>query len=453
MTDIKKLQAWLSKRQVDEVECLVSDMAGVARGKILPAGKFIKSMEEESLRIPEGVFGQTVTGDYAETSGVMDEVQFDVTMTPDPSTLRLVPWYERADEPSALVLCDSYYLDGRPVEFSPRYVLQRVLEQLKELGVKPVVAPELEFYLVDQNKDPDYPLTLPVGLNGRRESGRQAYGIDAANEFDPIVEDIYRYCEEAQIDIDTMAHEVGPAQLEINFNHGDPLKLADQVFLFKRAVRQAALKHGIYATFMAKPHENQPGSAMHIHQSLLDISTGKNIFSTASGKDSRRFMYYIGGLQRYLPAAMALLAPNVNSYKRIARYSDAPINVHWGHDNRTVGLRVPLSSAQSRRVENRVPGADCNPYLAMAATLACGYLGIKDRLLPSKPVKGNAYRYAFGLPLHQVDALGKFHHARRLRDVLGEVFVRAYIEVKNTEYDLYQQVISSWEREHLLLNV
>ncbi len=204
---------------------------------------------------------------------------------------------------------------------------------------------------------------------------------------------------------------------------------------------------------MAKPHQYEPGSAMHIHQSVVDAKTGQNLFATRAGKDSRLFRHHIGGLQRYLIPAMPLLAPNVNSYRRLMPYSDAPINVHWGHDNRTVGLRVPGSDAANRRVENRVAGVDANPYLAIAASLACGWLGMTEKLEPNNPVEGNAYRFAFSLPRHLTDALYKLNHSRPLKDALGERFVAALIEVKNLEYDAYQRVISSWERENLLLNV
>src|SRR5262249_22848788 len=226
----------------------------------------------------------------------------------------------------------------------------------------------------------DLRLLPPIGRSGRAETGRQSYGIDAVNEFDPIFEDVYDYCETQEIDIDTLTHESGAAQMEINFNHGDPLKLADQTFLFKRTVRHAAMRHQIYATSMAKPLANEPGSSMHIHQSVVDKQTGRNLFADSNGRDSALFRAHVAGLQRYLPLVMPLLAPNVNSYRRLQPYSDAPINVHWGVDNRTVGLRVPVSSAAARRIENRLAGADANPYLAIAASLACGYLGMVDRL-------------------------------------------------------------------------
>jgi glutamine synthetase len=308
------------------VECLVPDLSGIARGKIVPAEKFLRILRDRGLRLPESVFIQTVTGDTPSNT-VTNPENSDVYMLPDPSSVRFVPWY---DAPTAAVICDCVYADGTAVDISPRWVLKRVLELYAERGWKPLVAPELEFFLVALNKDPDYPLTPPVGRSGRQESGRQAFGIDAVNEFDPIFEAVYDYCEKQDIDVDTMSHEAGAAQIEINFNHGDALSLADQVFLFKRTVREAAIRHGIYATFMAKPMQNEPGSAMHIHQSLVDVETGRNLFGLPDGGDTPLFMSYIAGLQKYLPSAMPLLAPNVNSYRRLVQGSDAPINVHWG---------------------------------------------------------------------------------------------------------------------------
>ncbi|WP_119462383.1 glutamine synthetase family protein [Rhodospirillaceae bacterium SYSU D60014] len=450
---MKQLEEWLTERKIDEVECLVPDMAGIARGKILPANKFIKSARGHALRLPESIFIQTVTGDYGgdeEGVFVTSPQDVDVYLQPDASTVRLVPWY---DEPTAQVLNDCYYADGSPVEIASRHVLRRVLELYDERGWKPIVAPELEFFLVQINTDPDLPLVPPIGQSGRPESGRQSYGIDAVNEFDPIFEDVYDFCEAQEIDIDTLTHESGAAQMEINFNHGDPMKLADQAFLFKRTVRHAAMRHQVYATFMAKPLANEPGSSMHIHQSVVDKRSGRNLFADSRGRDSALFRAHVAGLQRYLPMVMPLLAPNVNSFRRLQPHSDAPINVHWGVDNRTVGLRVPISSPGARRVENRLAGADANPYLAIAASLACGYLGMAEKLKPTKQIEGSAYRLAHTLPRTLYDALHKFNGCRPLRPVLGEKFMRAVDAVKKTELDAYQRVISSWEREHLLLNV
>jgi glutamine synthetase len=343
--------------------------------------------------------------------------------------------------------------DGSPIDFAPRNVLRRVQNLYKDLGLTPIVAPELEFYLLARNVDPDLPLTPPIGRSGRKETSRQLYSIDAVNEFDPLFEDIYDYCEVMDLELDTLIHEFGAGQMEINFLHDEPMLLADKSFFFKRVLREAALRHDMYATFMAKPMQHEPGSAMHIHQSVIDAKTGKNIFSLPNGEASPLFFNYIAGLQKYLPAAMALLAPYVNSYRRIVRDGAAPINIEWGYDNRTVGILVPISDPSARRVENRVAGADANPYLAMAATLACGYLGIVEKLKPTEVTTGSAYAHDYQLPRGLSEALRELENAKALHEVLGKSFVDVYLAVKETEHDEFMRVISPWEREHLLMHV
>lgn len=446
---VEEAISWLRELRIDEVECIVPDMTGMMRGKIVPREDFIRVIEE-GVRLPEFVFFQGVTGDTADESQVVNPLDRDVRAVPDLATLRIVPWYA---EPTAQVICDCYFADGSLVDFAPRSVLRRVMDLYKAKGLRPVVAPELEFYLIAKSEDPDLPFSVPVGLSGRREAGRQGYSIEHANDFDHVVNLIYDYCEASRIEIATMAHEAGPAQLEMNFRHGDPIERADQTFLFKRTARQAAQKHNMVATFMAMPHENEPGSATHIHQSIVRIADKTNILSNPDGSDSASLMHYIAGLQRYVPASMSLFCPNVNSYRRIRRESAAPINVHWGRDNRTCGLRVPDSDRDARRVENRVIGADSNPYIATAATLACGLLGLEERREPEPVVTVNAHTLGVSLPAHLQDALLELADCKPLGRVLGERFVEAYIDVKKLEWRLYNRVISSWEREFLVMNV
>ena len=182
-----ELEQWLKDHRITEVECMVPDVAAIARGKILPTAKFLDTFRRQGLRLPESVFGLTVTGDTVTESEIISEMEPDVILLPDPTTVRLVPWYE---EPTAAVICDVAYQDGQPVTLSPRHILRHIVEMFKAEGWKPVMAPELEFYLAMKNVDPDYPLKPPVGRSGRPETGRQAYGIDAVNEFDPIFEDM-----------------------------------------------------------------------------------------------------------------------------------------------------------------------------------------------------------------------------------------------------------------------
>ncbi|MEO1458839.1 MAG: glutamine synthetase, partial [Pseudomonadota bacterium] len=270
---------------------------------------------------------------------------------------------------------------------------------------------------------------------------------------DTVIEHIYDYAEALGLEIDTIIQEAGAAQLEVNLRHGDPIELADQVFLFKRLIREAALRCGCYATFMAKPHEEQPGSAMHIHQSVISTETGETLFSEADGRPSALFRHFIGGQQAYLRAACCLMAPYVNSYRRLVPGLTAPINLDWGRDNRTTGLRVPIAEPSARRVENRVVGADANPYLAIAATLACGYLGMVEGLAPRDEVRTDSYDRDRGLPYGLLEAVEELRNCTALREILGAGFSNLYSAVKLHEYEEFMRVISPWEREHLLLNV
>lgn len=439
------ISEWLRERRITEVECVTPDFTGIARGKIVPREKF---NEDEGMRLPQVVLVQTVTGEYAED--ITPTTDPDMVLIPDPNTIRLVPW---AKDPVAQVIHDCFHFDGTPIELSPRHVLKRVLKLYEEKGWEPVVAPEMEFYIVDINRDPDLPLQPPLGRTGRPETGRKAYSIDAVNEYDDLFEDVYDYCDAQGLQIDTLIHEIGACQMEINFLHGNALELADQIFLFKRTVREAAIRHQMYATFMAKPMENEPGSAMHIHMSVVDKTTGENIFSKPDGEPSALFYQSIAGMQKYFPAVISLFAPFVNSYRRLTRYYAAPINVQWGFDNRTCGIRVPYSTPAARRIENRVPGVDCNPYLALAATLACGYLGIIEQLNPSEPLTGDAYSLPFAFERGLEGAIAVLADCKPISDVLGEKFIKAYCAVKQAEYVEYAKVISPWERKHLLLHV
>ena len=443
------LLRWLKDRRITEVECLVPDITGNARGKIIPAAKF---SHDYGTRLPEGIFVTTVTGDYPdEYYELVSPSDSDMYLRPDPETVRMVPW---AADPTAQIIHDCYTRDGNPHELAPRSVLRHMLSLYDAMGLKPIVAPELEFFLVQKNTDPDFPLQPPAGRSGRPETARQSYSIDAVNEFDPILDMMYDYAEAMELDVDTLIHESGAAQLEVNFQHADPMSRADQVFLFKRTMREAALRHGVYATFLAKPMENEPGSSMHIHQSMVDAKSGKNMFAgKKEGEHSKLFQHYLGGLQKYVPMAMPFFAPNVNSYRRLALGEVAPINVQWGFDNRTCGLRVPMDSIENTRVESRFAGSDANPYLAMAATLACGYLGIMEKLLPTEPLAGSAQDKGYELPRSLEESLRLLDGCKPLRQLIGDRFVRAFIAVKQKEYQTYFRVISSWEREFLLLNV
>lgn len=446
-----QLRDWLKGNQVTEVECVISDLTGVARGKISPVDKFLR---EQGMRLPESVLLQTVTGDWLDDDvyyRLLDPADIDMVCLPAEQGAFLLPW---APEPTALIFHDVYNHNGEPISLSPRNLLKQVLRLYADKGWRVQVAPEMEFYLTAPCDDPDLPLQPPIGRSGRPESRHQGYAIEAINEFDPLFEDMYSWCEIQGLEIDTLSHEEGTAQMEINFLHGDPLVRADQVMLFKRTLREAALKHGMLATFMAKPISNEPGSSMHLHQSVLRAD-GRNLFATeADGAPSPVFYHFLGGLQRYIPELLPLLAPNVNSFRRFLPDTSAPINLDWGHANRTCGLRIPDSDSANLRVENRLAGADANSYLAMTASLLAGYIGIDEQLEPTAGMRGRANNLArHSLPLTLEAALERLSTSQTVRRYLGDAFVDGYVAVKYTEQENFKRVISSWEREYLLASV
>ena len=438
---------YINGKKLDEVECVISDLPGIARGKAVPATKFSR---QKSFHLPDSIFFQTITGGWGEAAGEEGFVERDMVLKPDISTASAAPW---TGDWTLQVIHDAFDRKEEPIPFAPRNVLKRVVDLYHAKGWDPIVAPEMEFFLVARNLDPANPIEAMMGRSGRPAAARQAYSMTAVDEFGPVIDDIYDFSEAQGFEIDGITQEGGAGQLEINLRHGCPVKLADEVFFFKRLIREAALRHDCFATFMAKPIENEPGSAMHIHHSILDLDSGYNAFSGPQGGETDLFYHFIGGLQKYMPAAIAVMAPYVNSYRRYVKDHAAPINLEWGRDNRTTGIRIPLSDPEARRVENRVGGMDCNPYLGIAASLACGYLGMVNEIRPIKQFRGEAYEGEAEIPRIMGQALDIFEGATELHQVLHPEFARVYSIVKRAEYEEFLQVISPWEREHLLLNV
>ncbi len=450
---MKQITEWLNDNEIKQVQCLISDHTGVARGKVLPVDKFIS---EQGCRLGETILLQSIVGGYAAGDvlwSLSDPRDVDMLLKPDASACYLLPW---SDEKTAMIIHDCYTSQNNAVTFSPRNVLKKVIQLYRDQGWQAVVAPEMELYLTKTSTDENQALQVPVGKSGRTEAGRQSFGIDAISEFDPLMKDIYTWAKAQGLGLDVVVHEEGRAQFEFNFDHGEPLRLADKVFTFKRTVKAAAEKHGITATFMAKPICGQPGSAMHIHQSVVDTKTGKNIFAddnSASGF-SDLFGYFLGGLQTFIPEVMPMFAPNVNSYRRFLTGESVPVNLHWGIENRTVGLRVPDAPSAAKRVENRIAGADANPYLAIAATLICGYIGMMEKVSASEETTSRANgKLSDNLPLNIDLAIELMANSDTMKKYLGEEFVRGFIGTRQADYDHYKSEISAWERRFLLTNV
>jgi glutamine synthetase len=420
------------------VDLILPDLAGIARGKRLTADAFLAGLEGE-LSFPISLYGIDATGANVDASGlVWEQGDADRPCLVDPATFAPVPWRDGG----AQVLGGLGDSAGRPFFAAPRAVLQSVAERFAELGLTPVAALELEFFLLGPQPADGQP-------HAAASDPGAVYGLDPLDEHDAFLARLERYCASQELPAKSAVSEYAPAQFEINLGHvADPLRAADHAFLLKRAVKAAARAEGLQATFMAKPVPDQAASGMHVHVSLQDAQ-GNNRFAL----DQSALHHAIGGLQATMAEAMLLFSPNANSFRRLRPLSYAPTAPTWGHNNRTVALRVPSGAAAARRIEHRLAGADANPYLAIAASLACGYLGMKEKLKPRAPIEGSAYRLARTLPRTLYDALERFNGTRALKPIFGAIFVEAVTIVKGAELDAYQLVISSWEREHLLLNV
>lgn len=428
---------------IEEIECVTPDLNGVPRGKVMTAEGFL---EGRRLQLARGVLLQCIMGGYppARFYGSDDG---DVALCADPRQIHRLPWSER---PRALAICDAEELDGRDCGLSTRALLKRVLARYAEHGWQPVVATELEFFVFAPNNDPHQPFQPPVGLDGRREAGFSAFSVSSNNGLRPFFEEVYACMAALGLPRDTFMHEMGVSQFEINLLHGDALLLADQTFLFKHLLKEVALKHGLTVVCMAKPLPKTPGSSMHIHQSVVEQGSGRNIFSDEQGAPTPAFRHFIGGQQAALGDFTLLFAPNVNSYQRLCHPYASPNNACWSHDNRAAGLRIPASSPVARRVENRLPGADANPYLAIAASLAAGLHGLERELEPSEPIQGEFETPdELRLPCTLHAALERLKRSRLARELFDAEFIEGYIASKTMELTSFLEEITPWERRIL----
>lgn len=428
---------------IDEIECVTADLNGVPRGKVMTAEGFL---EGRRLQMARGVLLQCIMGGYppARFYGSDDG---DLALNADPRQIHRLPW---SQTPRALAICDADELSGESSRLSTRGQLKQVIARYAALGLAPVVATELEFFVFAANDDPAQAFRPPVGLDGRREEGYSAFSVSSNNGLRPFFKEVYECMAALGLPRDTFMHEMGVSQFEINLLHGDPLLLADQTFLFKHLLKEVALKHGLIVVCMAKPLAHTPGSSMHIHQSLVEIGSGRNVFSDDAGQPTAMFRHFIGGLQAGLADFTALFAPNVNSYQRLCHPYASPNNACWSHDNRAAGLRIPASSPVARRVENRLPGADANPYLAIAASLAAGLHGIENELEPAAAIQGEfEVPDNLSLPCTLHAALERLKRSQLARELFGTEFIEGYIASKTMELTSFFDEITPWERRVL----
>lgn len=442
------MQDWLSNNpQVRSIRVAAADLNGQARGKRVPT-RFADKVVASGTRFPFSVLNLDIWGADIENSPLVFETgDADGVLKPTQRGFVPMPWL---DAPSALLPIWMFHDDGSPYLGDPRHALDHVQKRYTALGLKPVCAVELEFFLID---DSGRNLQVPASpRSGKRRIAAETLSIRALDQFDHFFTDLYAACEEMDIPADTAISEAGLGQFEINLMHGDDaLRAADDAWLFKMLVKGVARRHGFAASFMAKPYGEYPGSGMHTHFSVLDRN-GKNIFddNTANGSDQLR--HAVAGCLSAMPGSTLIFAPHANSYDRLVPNSHAPTGVSWAYENRTSAIRIPSGTNAARRIEHRVSGGDTNPYLMLAAILGAALNGIEKKLVPPAPILGNAYDADLPqIPTDWVTAIDMFEKDADIANILPAELVQNLVLTKRQEVQ-YIQELSPQERTAIYLD-
>jgi glutamine synthetase len=436
VTDQDRIEAFIKAHpKLDRIELLFPDMNGVMRGKWLP-GDAARKLLGDGIRLPMSTYALDIFGeDVDETQLAAPIGDPDGIARPVLNTLKPIPWSEDA----AQVLMTMQEPNGSGCLYDPRTRLAAQVERLERIGITPVVATELEFYVFQAGgRAGDAPMP-PPGLEGA-----QVYDLAATTALEPMLDDILEFCDIQDIPADTLIAEFGPGQFEINFNHiPDAMAAADHAMLFKRLVKAAARKHGVAATFMAKPYGDPPGSGMHVHVSLLD-KEGRNVFAAEGGLASP-LNHAIGGLLGSMRELQAVFAPHANSYRRFQPGSYAPMALNWGLDHRGVAVRVPATSGAGARLEHRICGADVNPYLALAAILGGIAHGLENKLSSGPALTDGDGSDGERLHHDWTSALDEFEGSALARSIYSDEYVRVYTACRRAEVAKLATMISDAE--------
>jgi glutamine synthetase len=434
---------------VTNIQVILTDADGVGRGKSVRRNELAR-IYTHGRYLPGSILGLDITGaDVEETGLVWEDGDADRACWPIPGTLLRSPWQA---PPAGQLLVSMYELDGTPSPGDPRHALQRVVDRFAELNLTPVIAIELEFYLLDRTRgESGRPRPPASPVSGFRPSQLQAYLLTDLDDQAPFLAEVYAACEAQGLPAQTLISEYAPGQLEIVLHHrADAMRAVDEAIMYKRLVRGVAAKHGMDATFMAKPYAGTAGSGMHMHMSLQDAA-GRNAFTSDDPKGNELLRHAIGGMAATMAECVGIFAPNANSYRRFRRNSYAPLAPTWGVNNRSVSLRVPAGPSETRHVEHRVAGADANPYLAAAAVLAGAHRGIVEKRDPGPAIEGNGYEQVpASLPSNWYDALARTEGSSFLKDYLGPRFLEIYCAIKRAEQDRFYSQVTELDFEWYL---
>jgi glutamine synthetase len=431
---------------IDVIEVLLPDTNGILRGKWLP-GSAVDKVLKDGVAMPQSMFGLDIWGrEVAETGIHIETGDKDGLCRPVPGTLKPIPW---SPQPAVQALLSMYLPDGRPWMLDPRHILQAALDRFTAKGLKPVVAFELEFYLL---KGDDPPGAMPRTVF-HRESGparQNMYSIADLDAFAPVIQDMREAAKIQGLPADSVISEAAPGQFEINLYHrDDAMAAADDAVLLRRLIQGVARKHGLRASFMPKPYLDSAGSGMHIHASLLDAE-GANVFA-APGMGEATLRHAVGGLLQHMPETALMFVSSYNGFRRLRPGSYAPVSLTWGYDNRSVAVRIPNGKPAATRIEHRIAGADANPYLVLAAILAAMHEGLEHAIAAPEPITGNAYDLgAPRLSASMPEAVALFRASDFARRHFGQAFARIYAIMKELECAEFERRISSLEYESYL---
>lgn len=442
------MQDWLADHPgIKSIRTVAADLNGQARGKRMPRASAEKAVTE-GTRFPFSVLNLDIWGEDIEDSPLVFEAgDPDGILKPTERGFLPVPWL---DTPTALLPIWMFHEDGRPFDGDPRQALARVIDRYTAHGLTPVVATELEFYIID---DRGRELRVPPSpRSGKRRQQAEILALRQLDAFDAFLTALYDACEAMDIPADTTISEAGPGQFEINLLHqSDPLKAADDAWLFKLLVRGLARKHGFAASFMAKPYPDYAGNGLHSHFSVLDAE-GRNIFDDGTDRGSDRLRHAIAGCLNAMPGSMLIFAPHASSYDRLVPGAHAPTGIVWAYENRTTALRVPSGPPQARRIEHRVAGGDINPYLFLAAILGAALNGIEDATEPPAPITGNAYdKDLTQLPGTWEAAIDAFATSPQIKRIFAPTLIDNFLATKRQELR-YMAELSPEEQQELYLD-
>lgn len=424
------LRSWLRQRpEISNIRCGAADLNGQARGKRVPR-RLAPRLETDGSRFPLSVMNLDILGEDIENSPLVFETgDPDGWLLPTERGYVPMPWLEN---PAALLPLWMFHEDGRPFAGDPRHALADILDRFAARGLTPVVATEMEFYLLDDSgKKPRIPASP---RSGKRRKGGEILSLRDLDAFDIFFTDLYDACEAMEIPAEAATSEVGPGQFEINIEHqSDALAAADHAWLFKMLVKGLARKHGMAASFMARPYADEAGNGLHTHFSLLD-ENGRNIFADGSDAGTPALRNAIGGCLAALGDLTLVFAPHDSSYDRLVPESHAPTGLCWAYENRTASIRVPGGSPAAKRIEHRVAGGDVNPYLHMAAVLGGALIGLEDGLEPPEPIRGNAYDQDLPrIPDTFAEAIRLFEGSRLAPRILPPALITNFLGTKRQE--------------------